>query len=109
MQQRTIPEETAGMPPGIPHIIGNEAAERFSFYGMKAILAVFFTQYLFLMDGTGGTPMSESRSAKPFIGLTALSTSPRLSALSSPMACLENTESSFGFHSSIAQATEPSP
>ena len=29
------------LPTGIPHIIGNEAAERFSFYGMKAILAVF--------------------------------------------------------------------
>ncbi len=52
------------MPSGIPHIIGNEAAERFSFYGMKAILAVFFTQYLFLMDGSGGTPMSEARSAE---------------------------------------------
>ena len=64
MQYRTKPEETTGMPSGIPHIIGNEAAERFSFYGMKAILAVFFTQYLFLMDGTVGTPMSEARSAE---------------------------------------------
>jgi len=34
------------MPGGIPYIIGNEAAERFSFYGMKAILFVFMTQYL---------------------------------------------------------------
>ncbi len=64
MQYRTKPEETSGMPSGIPHIIGNEAAERFSFYGMKAILAVFFTQYLYLMDGSGGTPMSETRSAE---------------------------------------------
>jgi len=64
MQYRTKPEETAGMPSGIPHIIGNEAAERFSFYGMKAILAVFFTQYLFLMDGPDGTPMSQARSAE---------------------------------------------
>lgn len=52
------------MPPGIPNIIGNEAAERFSFYGMKAILAVFLTQYLFLMDGKIGTPMDEARSAE---------------------------------------------
>lgn len=52
------------MPSGIPHIIGNEAAERFSFYGMKAILAVFFTQYLFLMDGSDGSPMSQARSAE---------------------------------------------
>lgn len=61
MQYRTKPEETAGMPPGIPHIIGNEVAERFSFYGMKAILAVFLSQYLFLMDGASGKPMDEAR------------------------------------------------
>lgn len=36
----------SGMPNGIPFIIGNEAAERFSFYGMKTILMVFMTQYL---------------------------------------------------------------
>ena len=64
MQYRTKPEEIVGMPSGIPHIIGNEVAERFSFYGMKAILAVFFTQYLFLMDGPGDTAMSEARSAE---------------------------------------------
>ena len=34
------------MPPGIPYIVGNEAAERFSFYGMKAILFVYLTKYL---------------------------------------------------------------
>lgn len=33
-------------PKGIPYIIGNETAERFSYYGMKAILIVFMTQYL---------------------------------------------------------------
>ena len=38
---RTTPEQTSKMPGGIPYIIGNEAAERFSFYGMKAILTVF--------------------------------------------------------------------
>jgi POT family proton-dependent oligopeptide transporter len=36
---RTSPDqETTAWPPGIPYIIGNEACERFSFYGMKAIL-----------------------------------------------------------------------
>ncbi len=64
MSYRTIPEETSRMPSGIPHIIGNEAAERFSFYGMKAILAVFLTQYLYLMDGAGGKPMDENRSTE---------------------------------------------
>ncbi len=40
------------MPKGIPYIIGNEAAERFSYYGMKAILMVFMTQYLLMGEGT---------------------------------------------------------
>ncbi|HBJ33696.1 MAG TPA: MFS transporter [Planctomycetaceae bacterium] len=48
---RTAPLSTSGFPPGIPYIVGNEAAERFSFYGMKAILTVFMTQYLLGRDG----------------------------------------------------------
>jgi POT family proton-dependent oligopeptide transporter len=43
---RTAPEDRRGMPPGIPFIVGNEGAERFSFYGMRAILVVFMTQHL---------------------------------------------------------------
>ncbi|MBN2700985.1 MAG: POT family MFS transporter [Methylothermaceae bacterium] len=43
---RTAPLATSQMPPGIPYIIANEAAERFSYYGMRAILVVFMTQYL---------------------------------------------------------------
>lgn len=34
------------MPPQIKFIIGNEAAERFSFYGMRNILTVFLVDYL---------------------------------------------------------------
>ncbi|ATB27249.1 POT family MFS transporter [Melittangium boletus] len=33
-------------PPQIPYIIGNEACERFSFYGMRNILTVFLIDYL---------------------------------------------------------------
>ena len=36
----TRPPNTPDMPPGVPYIIGNEAAERFSFYGMRSILIV---------------------------------------------------------------------
>ena len=55
---RSYPQKTSGFPSGIPYIIGNEAAERFSFYGMKTILAVFMTQ--FLLDETGNSDhMSE--------------------------------------------------
>jgi len=42
----TSPPNLTGMPPGVPYIIGNEAAERFSFYGMRSILIVFMTQYI---------------------------------------------------------------
>ncbi|MEZ4288265.1 MAG: POT family MFS transporter [Polyangiales bacterium] len=49
---RTAPEATSSLPHGIPYIIGNEAAERFSFYGMKGILFVFMTKYL--LDAQGG-------------------------------------------------------
>jgi POT family proton-dependent oligopeptide transporter len=34
---------TTGWPSGIPYIIGNEGCERFSYYGMKALLAVYIT------------------------------------------------------------------
>ena len=34
------------MPPGIPYIVGNELAERFSFYGMRSILLAYMTIYL---------------------------------------------------------------
>lgn len=36
----------ARFPPQIRYIIGNEAAERFSFYGMRNILTVFLVEYL---------------------------------------------------------------
>ena len=49
---RTAPSQTeTGMPPGVPFIIGNEAAERFSFYGMRSILIVFMTQFLVTKSG----------------------------------------------------------
>lgn len=43
---QTAPQPIATLPPGIPYIVGNEAAERFSFYGMKAILTVYLTKHL---------------------------------------------------------------
>ncbi len=47
------------MPPGIPYIIGNEAAERFTFYGLKGVLVIYMTQYLL---GAGGVkaPMNDA-------------------------------------------------
>lgn len=54
---RTAPTASPNLPPGIPYIVGNEAAERFSYYGMNAVLAVFMTKYLHLMDALPGEPM----------------------------------------------------
>ena len=63
---RSAPVDTDQMPPGIPYIISNEAAERFSFYGMRTILVVFMAKYLWLMDGSGGMPMSNTEATKVY-------------------------------------------
>ncbi len=39
------------MPPGVPYIDGNEAAERFSYYGMNSILVPFMTHHLLTSAG----------------------------------------------------------
>jgi POT family proton-dependent oligopeptide transporter len=58
----TAPVPSTSMPKGIRYIIGNEAAERFSFYGMKTILFVFMTHYL--VNGAGELdPMSDSEAS----------------------------------------------
>ena len=62
-QYQTTPSNTTGMPPGIPYIIGNEAAERFNFYGLKAILVIYMTQYLMNRDGQLAT-MGEHEASK---------------------------------------------
>ena len=55
----TSPRASKNMPKGIPYIIGNELAERFSFYGMKCILMIFMTKHL--MDSSGqANPMSDN-------------------------------------------------
>jgi proton-dependent oligopeptide transporter, POT family len=42
----TAPLPSTEMPRGIPYIVGNEAAERFSYYGIIAVLAIFLTGHL---------------------------------------------------------------
>ena len=59
--------DTDRMPPGIPFIIGNEAAERFTFYGMRTILVVFMTQYL--LDRTGTLAVMKPEEAKGWFHL----------------------------------------
>ncbi len=64
---RTAPVPSSRMPGGIPYIIGNEAAERFSFYGMKGILTVFMTQYL--MGSSGELAVMNPEQAKTWFHL----------------------------------------
>lgn len=51
------------MPRGIPYIVGNEAAERFSYYGMRSILVVFMTKYLLDRSGNLATMSDEEAKA----------------------------------------------
>ncbi|XXF75876.1 POT family MFS transporter [Myxococcaceae bacterium GXIMD 01537] len=46
MAETTAAAKPSRFPPQIPFIIGNEACERFSFYGMRNILTVFLIDYL---------------------------------------------------------------
>ncbi len=57
------PQKTKNIPKGIPYIIGNELAERFSFYGMKCILIIFMTQYLINNNGII-EPLSDQEATK---------------------------------------------
>ncbi|RJP30573.1 MAG: MFS transporter [Candidatus Omnitrophota bacterium] len=64
---RTLPVKTSGMPDSIPYIIGNEFAERFSFYGMRAILIIFMTDYL--MNQSGALDTMSNEEAKSYFHL----------------------------------------
>ena len=80
-QYRTTPLPSSELPRGIPYIIGNEAAERFSFYGMKTILAVFMTK--FLIDSSGQPDFMSDEEAKKWIHIFmgAVYATPLLGAL----------------------------
>jgi len=60
------------MPRGIPYIIGNELAERFSFYGMKTILVVFMTQYI--MNHSGQKDLMSEGDATTWYHLFSMAT-----------------------------------
>jgi POT family proton-dependent oligopeptide transporter len=62
---RTAPSPTSGMPGGVPFIVANEAAERFSYYGMRAILVVFMTKHLVAADASAA-PMTDAEAREWF-------------------------------------------
>jgi POT family proton-dependent oligopeptide transporter len=64
---KTRADSIATLPPGIPYIVGNEAAERFSYYGMRAILVIYMTQYL--MDAAGQPDYMSEQEAQGYFHL----------------------------------------
>lgn len=85
MKYRQEPREIEGYPSGIGYIISNEVAERFSFYGMKAVLAVFMLEYLHLMQGGGGEMSQAEVTAKVHWFNGAVYLTPLLGALISDL------------------------
>ncbi|MGA3179263.1 MAG: POT family MFS transporter [Verrucomicrobiota bacterium] len=77
----TAPVKTTRMPPGIPYIVGNEAAERFSFYGMSGILTTFLAHHL--QDASGHpAPMSAAGAVETYhLFVSAVYFTPLLGAL----------------------------
>ena len=70
-EYRTSPLKTSKMPPGILFIVGNEAAERFSYYGMNSILVPFMTKYM--LDSAGHRAvMSDAQANTWYHGFTFL-------------------------------------
>lgn len=47
---QSIAASNAKYPPQIKYIVGNEACERFSYYGMRSILVIFMIQYLMMQE-----------------------------------------------------------
>jgi POT family proton-dependent oligopeptide transporter len=63
----TAPIPSEKMPAGIPYILVNEAAERFSFYGMTSILVIFMTKYL--VDRSGSPALMSNEESKAYFHL----------------------------------------
>jgi POT family proton-dependent oligopeptide transporter len=64
---RSHPWGGAAMPPGVPFIVGNELAERFSFYGMRSILLAYMT--LYLCQPGGGLDVFGEKEAEAWVHL----------------------------------------
>lgn len=47
MSEIIVEPKKTGMPKAVPYIIGNEAAERFSFYGIRSIMSTFLVAQFF--------------------------------------------------------------
>ncbi len=73
------PDET-GWPKGVPYIIGNEGCERFSFYGMKAILQVHLTA-LFVVSGLADKAAGDHAQEMGHLFMAAVYATPMIGAI----------------------------
>lgn len=73
------PNET-GWPRGVPYIIGNEGCERFSFYGMKAILQVHLTA-LFVTTGLADKAAGDQAQELGHLFMAAVYATPMIGAI----------------------------
>jgi POT family proton-dependent oligopeptide transporter len=69
------------MPSGIPFIVGNEAAERFSYYGMRTILYPFMTKFLLDSQGNPDVMSPEDANGYQHLFYTAVYFMPLLGSL----------------------------
>lgn len=67
LKYKIAPVASQSIPSGIPFIVANEAAERFSYYGMRAILVIFMTQYL--MNSSGELAVMNEHEAQGYYHL----------------------------------------
>ena len=81
-QPRTEPDhENRGWPTGIPYIIGNEGCERFSYYGMKAILYVYIVGLFMNLHGESLEAARKSSTEVMHLWSAAVYTLPLIGAI----------------------------
>ena len=67
MHRPTLPASPAALPRALPFIIGNEVAERFSYYGMRAILPTFLVAQFFNPSHSAALTASAEAQANDFV------------------------------------------
>ena len=78
---RTLPDPAeTGWPKGVPYIIGNEGCERFSFYGMKAVLKVYLAT-LYVAQGMEEQLATNHSSAVVHLFITGVYAMPMIGAI----------------------------
>ncbi len=78
---RTQPDhDNKGWPSGIPFIVGNEAAERFSYYGMATIL-FFYLEYLFQQSGASAKEATDGATTLQHMFFAGVYATPILGAV----------------------------